>query len=153
AKTFATTLDTLIRARYPFVYLVSHEEARVDTILAELARRHGKQLVEWSATKGLRRVGGAQGAYAIDNERKPPETLVAIGKLPDPSLVVLKDFHPFLDDHLVVRAMRELIRELEHGYSTVILLSPVLKIPVELEKDITVLDVPLPGFVELYELL
>jgi len=87
AKAFATSLDTLIRARYPFVYLVSWEEARVDQILGELARRHGKQVVEWSATKGLRRVGGAQGAYALENERKPAETLVAIGKLADPSLV------------------------------------------------------------------
>jgi SpoVK/Ycf46/Vps4 family AAA+-type ATPase len=153
ARAFATSLDTLVRARYPFVYLVSWEEARVDGILAELARRHGKQLVEWSATRGLRRTGGAQAAHQVETIAKPAESLVAIGKIADPSLVVLKDFHPFLDDHLVIRAMRELGRELEHGYTTVILLSPILKIPVELEKDITVLDVPLPGTAEIFEML
>jgi ATP-dependent 26S proteasome regulatory subunit len=35
----------------------------------------------------------------------------------------------------------------------VIIVSPVLKIPVELEKDVTVLDVPLPDFAELLALL
>ena len=114
-RAFAASLDTLVRARYPFVYLVSWEEARVDTILGELARRHGKQLVEWTATRGLRRTGGAQGAHAIDPVAKPAESLVAIGRLAEPSLVVLKDFHPFLDDPLVVRAMRELARELEES--------------------------------------
>lgn len=150
---FAQSLDTLVRARYPFVYLVSHEEQRVDAILGELARRHSKQLVEWSATRGLRRTGGARATYQIEAVTKPVETLQAIGKLTDPSLVVLKDFHPCLDDHLVVRALRELAAELENSYSTVILLSPILKIPVELEKDISVLDVPLPDFEELLDLL
>ena len=101
AKAFATSLDTLIRARYPFVYLVSWEEARVDVMLAELARSAtASSSSSGRRRRGLRRVGGAQGAYAVDNERKPLETLIAIGKLADPSLVVLKDFHPFLDDHL-----------------------------------------------------
>ncbi|HEY4059955.1 MAG TPA: AAA family ATPase [Kofleriaceae bacterium] len=150
---FAASLDTLVRARYPFVYLVSWEEQRVDAILGELARRHSKQLMEWTSTRGLRRVGGARAAHSVDPVAKPVETLQAIGKLTDPSLIVLKDFHPFLDDHLVVRAMRELAQELENSYSTVILLAPVLKIPVELEKDISVLDVPLPDFGELLDLL
>ncbi|MEO8704953.1 MAG: AAA family ATPase [Kofleriaceae bacterium] len=152
-RAFAANLDTLVRARYPFVYLVSWEEQRVDRILAELASRHGKQLVQWSATRGLRRMGGARGASPLEPVVKPVETLLAIGKLAEPTLVVLKDFHPFLDDTLVVRALRELAHELETSYSTVILLAPVLKIPVELEKDITVLDVPLPDYGELLELL
>jgi ATP-dependent 26S proteasome regulatory subunit len=152
-RTFAADLDTLVRARYPLVYLVTWEEQRVDRIIAELATRHGKQLLEWSATRGLRRVGGTRTSPTIENVVKPVETLSAVGKLSEPSIIVLKDFHPVLDDPLVVRALRELVHALEATYSTVILVSPVLKIPVELEKDVTVLDVPLPDFGELFELL
>ena len=63
-------LDTLVRARYPLIYLVTWEEQRLDAILDELAERHGKALLGWSVTKGLRRdrrrarrpgAGGAQG--------------------------------------------------------------------------------------------
>jgi len=89
----------------------------------------------------------------IEPQKSPAEMLATIGKMGEPSLVVLKDFHPYLSDAAVVRALRELAQDLKSSYTTVILLSPVLQIPVELEKEISVLDVPLPGFRDLYQLL
>jgi SpoVK/Ycf46/Vps4 family AAA+-type ATPase len=150
---FVADLDTLIRARYPLIYLVSWEEQRLDGILQDLATQHGKVLFAWSVTRGLKRVGGARAMPQIEPQKTPAEMLAAIGKLGEPSLVVLKDFHPFLTDPAVVRALRELAHDLKSTYTTVILLSPVLQIPVELEKEISVLDVPLPAFRDLYQLL
>jgi ATP-dependent 26S proteasome regulatory subunit len=149
---FVSELDTLIRARYPLVWLVTWEEARLDAILEELASEHGKSLVTWSVTKGLRRVGGARGA-AVDGGKDPVEMLGQVERLPDPSLVVLKDFHPFLSDPTAVRALRELAHGLKSSFTTVILLSPTLSIPPELEKEVTVLDVPLPTARDLLALL
>jgi len=149
---FVSELDTLIRARYPLVYLVSWEEARLDAILEELASEHGKSLVTWSVTRGLRRTGGARGA-PVDGGKDPVEMLGQIERLPDPSLVVLKDFHPFLGDPTVVRALRELAQGLKSSFTTVVLLSPTLSIPPELEKEVTVLDVPLPSARDLLALL
>ena len=57
---FVQDLDCLIRARYPLLYLVSWEEQRLDAILQDLAQSHGKTLLSWSVTRGLRRVGGAR---------------------------------------------------------------------------------------------
>ena len=150
---FVKELDTLVRARYPLIYLVSWEEQRLDTILDELAKRHGKALVGWSVTKGLRRLGGTRGGAVVEGAREPMEALAAIEKLSEPSLVVLKDFHPYLNDPAVIRGLRELAQSLKTTYTTVILLSPVLQIPAELEKEMTVLDVPLPTHEELYGLL
>src|SRR5213075_510533 len=50
-------------------------------------------------------------------------------------------------------AMRELAQDLKSTYTTVILLSPAPVIPAELEKEVSVLDVPLPGFRDLVQLL
>ena len=149
---FVRELDTLVRARYPLIYMVSWEEQRLDAILDELAKRHGKALLSWSVTRGLRRVGGAR-TGGTEGSREPMEALAAIEKLTDPSLVVLKDFHPYLNDPTVIRGLRELAQSLKTTYTTVILLSPVLQIPIELEKELTVLDVPLPTHEELYALL
>ncbi len=149
---FVRELDTLVRARYPLISLVSWEEQRLDAILDDLAKRHGKALVTWSVTKGLRRTGGARGG-GPEGAREPMEALAAVEKLTDPSLVVLKDFHPYLNDPAVIRGLRELAQSLKTTYTTVILLSPVLQIPTELEKEMTVLDVPLPTHDELYGLL
>jgi ATP-dependent 26S proteasome regulatory subunit len=150
---FVQDLDILIRARYPLVSLVTWEESRLDAVLQDLATAHGKVLLSWSVTRGLRRAGGARTIPNVDGTRDPVEALGQIARLQDPSLVVLKDFHPYLNDPRVIRALRELAQDLKSTFTTVILLSPVLAIPVELEKEISVLDVPLPTFRELYQLL
>ncbi|ACL63672.1 AAA ATPase central domain protein [Anaeromyxobacter dehalogenans 2CP-1] len=149
---FVQELDTLVRARYPLVYLVTSEEQRLEAILDGLADRHGKALLGWSIARGFRRLGGTRGP-APEGAKDPLEALAAIEKLAEPALVVLKDFHPFLADPAVVRGLRELGHALKSTYTTVLLLSPTLVIPPEIEKEISVLDVPLPGYRDLLDLL
>ncbi|MCP3139540.1 AAA family ATPase [Pyxidicoccus xibeiensis] len=146
-------LDILVRARYPLLYLVSWEEHRVDAVLAELARAHGKALFHWSVTRGLRNVGSSRTAPLPEDTQNPAAAMAAIEKLGEPALVVLKDFHPYLEDKGVVRALRELAHFLKSTFTTVILLSPSLSIPVELEKEVSVVDVPMPGYNDLLALL
>ncbi len=159
SASFLQELDTLVRARYPLIQLVSWEEQRLETMLQQLASRHGKTLMAWSITRGLRRIGGARTPAlqaSIESTQSPLAMLEAVRGLADPnqpSLVVLHDFHPYLSEPNVVRALRELAQGLKSSYTTVILLSPTLNVPVELEKELTVLDVPLPTFSDLHALL
>ncbi|HMK73460.1 MAG TPA: AAA family ATPase, partial [Myxococcaceae bacterium] len=151
---FLTELDTLIRARHPLLWLVSSEEQRVDALLEQMAETHGKVLLGWSITKGLHRIGGARAQPPPgEGTEDPIAALQAIGAYAEASLVVLKDFHACLDEPRVVRALRELGHALKSTYTTVIVLAPVLQLPVELEKEMSVLDVPLPTFRDLAELL
>src|SRR5262249_21159379 len=129
---FEAELDLLVRARYPLIYLVSWEEPRVDGILEALATRHGKPLVEWTVNRGPRKLGGVRGARELEPVKDPLKALAAIEKLGGPALVVLKDFHGYLDEPRVVRALRELGQQLKDSFATVVLLSPVLRVPVEL---------------------
>lgn len=151
AASFLQSLDTLIRARYPLIHLASWEEQRVEAMVGQLARRHGKQLWTWSCIAGLQRQGAP--TRSRDGTEEPLKALDAVEKLPDPSIVVLNDFHPCLHDQRIVRRLRELAHSLKSSWTTVMLLSPTLSIPVELEKDLTVLDVPLPSFNDLAQLL
>ena len=150
---FVADLDTLIRARYPLVYLVSWEEQRLDAVLADVARSHGKSLLTWSMTRGLRRQVGPRQVPVGEQTRDPIEALSAVARLTEPSLVIFKDLHAHLDAPLLVRALRELAQDLKSTFTTAILLSPTLRIPTELEKDVSVLDVPLPSFRDLAQLL
>ena len=150
---FVQELEILVRARYPLIWLVSWEEQRLDSILQDLAARHGKSLWSWSVTRGLRKMSGGRAAGPADNTREPPAALAAIEKLNEPALVVLKDFHPYLTDPVVVRAVRELAHFLKSTPMTLLILSSTLAIPPELEKEVTVLDIPLPTFRDLTQLL
>ena len=153
APPFVRELDTLIRARYALLYLVSFEEQRLDAICADLAASHGKEVYGWSSTHGLRKTSGRAASAPLENTREPLAAIAAVEKLNDPALVIFKDFHPYLTDPQVVRALREVAHHLKSTYTTLILLSPTLLIPPELEKEITVLDVPLPSFRDLAQLL
>ncbi|MEZ4308130.1 MAG: AAA family ATPase, partial [Polyangiaceae bacterium] len=113
----------------------------------------GKELVTWSITRGLRRVSGGRAPVPIEKTQAPKAALAAVAGLTSPALVVLKDLHPFLEDPEIVRWLRELSHTLKPTQTTVVLLSPVLKLPPELEKEVTVVDVPLPAFEELQQLL
>jgi antitoxin component of RelBE/YafQ-DinJ toxin-antitoxin module len=71
---------------------------------------------------------------------------------------VLKDFHVFLSPQYlhasaVIRKLRDLAEALQTTYTTVILLSPVLQLPDELQKDMTVIDYEMPSLVDLDGLL
>src|SRR5688572_10996396 len=141
----------MVRARYPLIYLVSHEEQRIDAVVSEVAERHGKQLWEWSITKGLHLA--KKEAPGGEDTRNPVTALQEIGRLQQANLAVLKDFHAYLDDASVVRALRELGHALKVGLTSVLLVSPTLTIPPELEKEVSVIDVPLPTTAELLQLL
>jgi ATP-dependent 26S proteasome regulatory subunit len=137
-------LETLIRARYPIIYIVSWEERRVEETLRDICQRRGKKIVTWTITTGL------NGNTAA---REPVTALDQVLGSPDQSVFVLKDFHPFITDVAVTRRLRDLVYALKTSYKTLIILSPLLKLPPELEKEITVVDYQLPTVNDLDRLL
>jgi SpoVK/Ycf46/Vps4 family AAA+-type ATPase len=151
AQHFLHEVDTLIRARYPLLYLVTWEEQRVEALLGDIARAQGKDLLEWSGTKGLRNLNG-RSPHLQDTE-PADKALDAIAALTEPSIVLLKDFHRCLQDPRIVRSLRELGFKLKSTFTTVLITAPVMEIPPELEKELTVIDVPLPTRAELLQLL
>src|SRR5947208_691684 len=157
AMNFAREIETLIRARYPILYIVSAEEARVQELVVDIAQRRQKRVFEWSVSTGVVPAGTS---IQSQKHRNAPtrDPLLALDQVIDqvePALFVFKDFHPFLakSSHAVVRKLKEIALQLKNSFKTIILVSPVLEIPVELEKEITVLNFPLPAREDLSALL
>ena len=137
-------LETLIRARYPIIYVVSWEERRVEETLREICQRRGKKMLLWTLTTGM--AGNAA-------SKDPLAALDNIMGAPDQTVFVLKDFHPFISDVAVTRRLRDLVYALKTSYKTLIILSPLLKLPPELEKEISVVDYQLPTIKDIDRLL
>ena len=64
----------------------------------------------------------------------------------EPAIFIFKDFHPFLtkNNFAIIRKLKEIALHLKNSFKTIVLVSPVLEIPAELDKEITVLNFPLP---------
>ncbi|PIQ97248.1 MAG: ATPase [Nitrospinae bacterium CG11_big_fil_rev_8_21_14_0_20_56_8] len=141
-------LTLCVRARYPLLYLLTFEENRAEGVINEIGKTLSKEVVSWTFSRGFDPAQEPQ-----RDSTKPEEALKLIIQSPKKAIFVLKDFHPFLERELVVRLMRDLSHHLKRSYKTVILVSPSLKIPPELEKDLSVFDLPLPDSGELAEVL
>ncbi len=153
----AREIEVLIRARYPILYVVSWEEPRVTQTLIAIGRRSNKKVYEWSCSSGIVPAGTPLQAVKM-RKTGTKDPLVALDEVVEelePAIYVFKDFHPFLSktNYAVVRKLRDIAQGLKSSYKTLVLVSPFLELPPELEKDITVIDYHLPSLAELGQLL
>jgi len=144
-----TELETLIRARYPLIYVVSWEEKRVEDTLRAIARDRGKKLHVWTVTQGFAGPAG----HRDNTTRDPLAALDFVINSPDQAIYLLKDFHSYIADYNITRRLRDLTLALKNSFKNLIILAPLLKLPPELEKEVTVLDYGLPTREDLGRLL
>lgn len=141
-------IELLVRARYPILYVVSSEEQRVCQALVQLGKRRNKRLYEWSFTTGIVPAGTSLQSRETRNSstKDPMSALDHVIDHVEPAIYLFKDFHPFLtkNNFAVIRRLREVAYELKNSYKTLVLISPVVELPAELEKEVTVIDFPLP---------
>jgi ATP-dependent 26S proteasome regulatory subunit len=152
-----TELETLIRARYPILYIISSEEARVQNLVMDIARKRQKKVFEWSYSTGIVPAGTSIQSQKHRNAatKDPLAALDQVIEQVEPALFIFKDFHPFLtkNNFAVVRKLKEIAIHLKNSFKTILLVSPLMEIPTELEKEITVVNYPLPSRDDLSELL
>lgn len=147
-------LDTFIRARYPIIGIVSHEETRVLAAISQLAGKK-RRVAEWTYTTGLQGIPG----ISADDYQEPSAALDWISKYDEegsqtPTLFVIKDLHKIMGlDLRVVRFLRDIAARFETRRHNLILLSPSLDVPADLEKQIALIDWPLPDAEELGQIL
>jgi AAA+ superfamily predicted ATPase len=154
---FPQEVETLIRARYPILYIQTSEEARLQSVIQDIAQRRQKQLFEWSCSSGLLSSGTSIQSSKSKNSptREPLAALDYVIDQSEPAIFLFKDLHPFLgrNNHAVIRRLKEIALHLKNSFKTIIITAPLLEIPPELEKEITVLNFPLPTREELNDLL
>jgi len=144
-------ITNYIKAGYSGLYLVSHEEARVEAELKAISTGIEHQLFAWSITEGL--LDTKTGTARDCND--PMEVLNAITDLPEDSILLLRDFHQFFDDPnpVLIRRLKDQLREARTTGKTLVVLGCRLNLPPELEREFSVIDIALPGSEELHAVL
>ena len=159
---FRETLALLFRARFPVLYVESFEEHRVLGEISAVATdqtvmRTVRPVYVWSAIRGFAGPDGKTENGTTD----PKKALEWVIRQQSPGVFVMLDLHSHLgDDHrpadpTLVRLLREVSATFQSGTTAraLIIVAPLLRIPPELEKDITLVDFPLPGETEIRSVL
>jgi hypothetical protein len=146
--TFREEFKLLLRARYPLIYIPTYEEERVEAAIREEAANQGNRPVyTWDFVDGYQ--GNPNDAGF--GRRNPLQALEFIEKLSAsaPAVLILRDYHRFLEDVAIARKLRNLARLLKSQPKNIVLLSPRIAIPDDLTEVLTVLEFPLPAAPEI----
>jgi hypothetical protein len=140
-----TDIRSRVEAGYPLLFLKTSEEERWERELAELALEIERGLVTWTITRGL------QPPISNESFESPSagRLLEQLGSYPEDHLFLVKDFHPYLSDPVILRRIRDLLPELAAQRKTLLIFGPVAVVPLELEKDAIKVDLPLPDYDDL----
>ena len=153
-------LILMIRAYYPVLYLHSYEYYRTKQKIkgiVELLRREGKKVnyYQWDCVYGLVQILPDKTEKRIERMQNPLEVLTYIlnsKKSGEKNIFVLDDINNHIDRDEVKLMFRK-IAEATNNNTHAIILSSIYRLPAELEKYITVLQIPLPKRNELGEVL
>ena len=145
---FGEEFKLLLRARYPLIYIPTYEEERVEAAIGTAAANLGNRPVyTWDFVDGYQ--GNPNDAGF--GKRNPLQALEFVEKLPAsaPAVLILRDYHRFLDDVAIARKLRNLARLLKSQPKNLVLLSPRVAIPDDLTEVLTVVEFPLPSASEI----
>ncbi len=144
-------LELVIKSHIPLVIAETKEERRVINMLTDLGFRLGLPLYKWSVTEGLSRL--EFDAPPVGNLQEPGELLKHIKSNPVASIYVLPDFHPFLDDPITVRLLKEIALNYEKTPSTIIFVSHDFDVPPEIKMYTAHFELALPSTSTLEEII
>lgn len=148
-------LSLLLKAQYSLIYLVTSEEERAGQAITEIAESvgsQGRRLFAWTVTQGMVEYG--QPRSGTQHSTVSPEAAIEWAlRRQEAGIYIFKDLHPFVESPAIARWLRDAVAAFKGTDSAIILMSPVQRIPIELEKEIVVLDYPLPSLPELDEVL
>jgi len=148
-------LKVLIKAQYPLIYLVTSEEERTERAIATIAHSESQQrrVFVWTVTHGIIEYGQSRHTSQHHNTVSPEAAIQWVIQQKEAGIYIFKDLHPFTDSAPVTRWLRDAIASFKGTQKSIVLMSPVQQIPIELEKEIVVIDYPLPDLTELNQVL
>ena len=144
-------LTEYVRACFTGLWIVAHEHQDVLAEIAQLCREQQWQLATWDIESGLNTAAPIEPVGSHD----PLSAIRAINALALPdgtAILVLQNFHRFLQSAEVVQALARQIVRGKQNRTIVVILSPVVEIPVELDKLFAVVAHELPGREQLEEI-
>ncbi len=157
-------INHMIKSRFRILYIRSHEERRVKEFFKDLTVYRGQELFQWDCDRGL--LDGYSGERVASdsseiNDGDPTAILSHIidhagkhskpmreGKVPSGAIYLLLDYHHFLEGFPPVeRKLKEFAETV--SVCTIVIISPIFVCPPTLEKQVTLIDFPVPSYDEI----
>lgn len=139
-------LELILRSRTPIVAIETRDESRLLELLKSITMARASDaylpLFRWTVTDGLQRLDISLEPQLHNSE--PAEVLRHIRAVTKPGIYVLLDFHPYLEDPVNVRLLKDICIRFSEVTKYLILVSHRVSLPVEIESYSARFDMVLP---------
>src|SRR4051794_35206922 len=136
-------LAEYVAAAFTGVWVQSYEHPDAVAEIARLCKDRQWAFAIWDVDRGLQVAGRAAPTAAADPVAAV-KSVNALATKDGSALLVLPNFHRFLHAAEVVQAVAHQLHQGKQNRTFVVVLSPVVQIPVELDKGFVVVDHDLP---------
>jgi SpoVK/Ycf46/Vps4 family AAA+-type ATPase len=124
-------LEVLLRSPVPLIVIETREERRVIDLFKRVVVLHAKPLYRWAITEGLQRIDKGYGPQL--HTRDPRELLSQIKSTREAGIYLFSDFHPYVDEPVHVRLIKDIALARENVAHTLVFISHAFAIPDEVE--------------------
>lgn len=135
-------LEAIIRSRTPLVAVETNEEPQIVRMTRKIGQRLQLKSYRWTVTEGLQAFEPCD--QPLQSLVKSQDILGYIKTESKYSLFLLLDYHPYLQDAVHIRQLKDVALTYDKHYSTVLMVGPSLKIPEELLPFTARFRLPLP---------
>ncbi|UCE90477.1 MAG: AAA family ATPase [Pseudomonadota bacterium] len=135
-------LELLFRSHIPIVAITTREERRALDLVISLRERIALPVFRWTVTEGLLRV--EPGFSPQRHNLEPADVLRHIKASSHPGIFVFLDFHPYLDDPINVRLLKDIAIGHDERRQTLVFISHSVEMPAELSGYCASFDLSLP---------
>ena len=139
-------LELILRSRVPIVVIETQDESRLINLLTAIAIARASEeylpLFRWTVTDGLQRLDISLEPQLHNSD--PAEVLKHIRAVSKPGIYVLLDFHPYLENPVNVRLLKDICIRFKKVPRQLVLVSHEVELPRELTSFSAKFDLALP---------
>ncbi|TVP12286.1 AAA family ATPase [Shewanella sp. KCT] len=158
---FLSSFKVNIQASAAIIQVISNETLRIRASCIDAASELTRNLYVWNNAQGMRRYEfHTNGWTSLSDKDQPQEVLEWLLDEDEDdvtnSIILLEDFHHFLNEYSIVSRLRAFaiaVAGREVNGVTAVLSQPIPLLPPELEKEVQVMDMPLPDVNNLNKLM
>ena len=141
-----------VRACFTGLWIESYEHQEALSEIAQLCHEQNWQLASWDIETGLSLPGHAEVNGGTSDPLAAIRSINALASAEGTAILVLQNFHRFLQSAEIVQALAHQIIAGKQNRTILVILSPVVQIPKELEKMFVLLEHELPQREELEQI-
>lgn len=166
SRDFFEDLKDMLKANYPLIYLATSEYDRTKQYVRRIANTNNFKFINWDSVNGLKEYylteEGKSDSRDFGGESKDTRDYQFVlnyiksqtdkddaGEGETKEVYFLEDYQPFLRETNVVVLLRKLAERFRYYDKHILIVGPIVKLPPEIEKFVTVLNIPLPDRTDL----